>query len=148
MKLVATGISRALAVRIGIVKGKRASNYRVILVLTGNNEKQMKNELGIEVCCENCTYNNPVNYRHCDACIDKGLVDFCPSYLILQSRIKELQEQQFTKEDLSYIFIALNYYMNALTKNPSNPVPLIINAEAYSRIDRLAKKVNLQRTTL
>lgn len=61
---------------------------------------------------------------------------------------KELQEQQFTKEDLSYIFIALNYYMNALTKNPSNPVPLIINDEAYSRIDRLAKKVNLQRTTL
>lgn len=62
----------------------------------------MKNELGIEVKCENCTYNNPVNYRHCDTCIDNGLVDFCPSYLTLQSRIKELQEQ------LSYTMVSLD----------------------------------------
>ena len=60
----------------------------------------MKNELGIEVKCENCICS-ATNYRHCDACIDK--VCFYPSYLILQSRIKELQEKEFSKEELQFI---------------------------------------------
>ena len=38
--------------------------------------------------------------------------------------------------------------MNAITGNPSNPVPLILNEEAYARVDSLAKKVNLQRIKL
>lgn len=108
----------------------------------------MKNELGIEVKCENCTYKHPSNYRLCNDCLGRDLADFCSSYLSLQARIKELQEQQFTEEDLSYLFLALNYYMNAITGNPSNPVPLILNEEAYARVDSLANKVNLQRIKL
>lgn len=65
----------------------------------------MKNELGIEVCCENCICNDPTNYIHCDDCIDKAC--FHPSYLILQSHIKELQEQQFTEKELNSLQVAL-----------------------------------------
>ena len=63
----------------------------------------MKNELGIEVKCENCTYKHPSNYRLCDVCLDRDLANFCSSYLSLQARIKELQEQRFTKEELQFI---------------------------------------------
>ena len=48
----------------------------------------------------------------------------------------------FVKEDLVWIYIALNYYMNSMTRNPNNPVPLILNDVAYTRIDSLKKKVN------
>lgn len=48
----------------------------------------------------------------------------------------------FVKEDLVSISFALNYYMNAMTKNPNNPVPLILNDIVYAQIDSLTKKVN------
>jgi hypothetical protein len=48
----------------------------------------------------------------------------------------------FTEEDLVWISFALNYYMNSMTRNPSNPVPPILNDVAYARIDSLIKKVN------
>lgn len=112
----------------------------------------MKNELGLEVCCENCIVKNSMCIGHtsldCEICQKRGYALFNASIEAYKQRIKELQEQRFTEEELSYLFIALNYYMNAITRNPSNPVPLILNEEAYARIDRLAKKVNLQRTTL
>lgn len=117
----------------------------------------MKNELGIEVCCKNCTYHciyetcsnakdyieddysRIEQYQYCNDCIHKDLAYFCPSYLSLQERIKQLQkvmreeadaidigvsalnkyheeqiqrleEQQFTKEELLVIKQAISDY--------------------------------------
>ena len=57
--------------------------------------------------------------------------------------IKESENTStFTEEDLVWIYLALNYYMNSMTRNPNNPVPLILNDVAYTRIDSLTKKVN------
>lgn len=69
----------------------------------------MKNELGIEVCCENCE-------RCCEmsiilaqrklvreSCLKNKKAFFKPFKFLLVARIKELQEQQFTKEELRFI---------------------------------------------
>lgn len=84
----------------------------------------MKNELGIEVCCKNCTYHHPTNHRHCDACIDRDLSDFCPSFLSLQARIKELQEQQFTEKEASTVLVYMKQ-ANLIIKNENARIPNI-----------------------
>ena len=59
----------------------------------------MKNELGIEVCCENC--HNLFDCYVYNLCENNER--FHPSCEALEKRIKELQEQQFTKEELQFI---------------------------------------------
>ena len=82
----------------------------------------MKNELGIEVCCDNCYLKYDCNLPVENACrIDGQHLSFLPSIEASAKRIKELQEQvkelesennglneyyqqqQFTEEELQFI---------------------------------------------
>ena len=64
----------------------------------------MKNELGIEVKCENCYLKHDCNLPVENACRINGQhLSFLPSIEASSNRIKELQEQQFTKEELQFI---------------------------------------------
>ena len=70
----------------------------------------MKNELGIEVKCENCLYYfmNDIGKVWCDKefetrCKKKNLMLFQPRNAKLEKRVKELQEQQFTEKELHII---------------------------------------------
>ena len=89
----------------------------------------MKNELGIEVCCENCTYTYPANYRLCDDCLGRDLADFCPSYLALQARIKELQENNFTEEELNILKDIIQDYFRVYTTQHYRTQPLLNKVE-------------------
>jgi hypothetical protein len=53
----------------------------------------MKNELGIEICCENCL-RDYCTWRHQLEC-KKGSKYFMPSKEAYEARIKELQEIEF-----------------------------------------------------
>ena len=93
----------------------------------------MKNELGIRICCENCKYYNPIKCIHFDACID-NLTYFRSSYLILQSRIRELQEQQFTKVEAGTVL----FYMkqaNLIMKNENEHIPNI--ESIFSKLEKM-----------
>lgn len=64
----------------------------------------MKNELGIEVCCENCYLNFDCNLLVEKNCIINGqYLSFLPSIEASSERIKELQQQQLTTEELQFI---------------------------------------------
>lgn len=64
----------------------------------------MKNEFGIEVKCENCYLKFDCNLPVENACrIDGQHLSFLPSIEASSNRIKELQEQRFTKEELQFI---------------------------------------------
>lgn len=71
----------------------------------------MKNELGIEICGENCKGDVIPNYDcpKCgqEKCGDESCQYFAPKTKSLKQRIKELQEQQFTREELNTIIDAL-----------------------------------------
>ena len=62
----------------------------------------MKNELGIEVCCENCYLNFDCNLPVENACrINGEYLSFLPSIEASATRIKELQEQLELESKLS-----------------------------------------------
>ena len=64
----------------------------------------MKNELGIEICCNNCYLNFDCNLPVENNCrINGQYLSFLPSIEASAKRIKELQEQQFTEEELQFI---------------------------------------------
>ena len=67
----------------------------------------MKDELGIEICGENCKGDVIPNYD-CPKCGQKkcgydNCKYFSPKEKLLKQRIKELQEQQFTEAELQFI---------------------------------------------
>lgn len=67
----------------------------------------MKNELGIKICGENCKGDVIPNYD-CPKCGQKKCGDencqyFAPKEKLLKQRIRELQEQQFTWDELNLI---------------------------------------------
>ena len=52
----------------------------------------MKNELGIEVCCENCKHEDDFHTtEEFEYCIDNEYAMFEPKHIVLEKRIKELQ---------------------------------------------------------
>lgn len=61
----------------------------------------MKDKLGIKICCENCL-RDYCTWRHQLEC-KKGSKYFMPSKEAYEARIKELQEQQFTEDELHII---------------------------------------------
>ena len=64
----------------------------------------MKNELGIEVCCKNCKHEDDFHTtEEVEYCINNEYAMFKPTCKVLEARIKELQEQRFTKEELQFI---------------------------------------------
>lgn len=63
----------------------------------------MKNELGIEVKCENCITDGTVGYKHCVKCKEQNFCNFDANFQAYEQRIIELQEQQFTKEEFQFI---------------------------------------------
>lgn len=68
----------------------------------------MKNELGIEICCENCWIKYECDFVVKKTCKRNGLnALFKPSLNAYKSRIRELQKQPFTKAELSTIIDAL-----------------------------------------
>lgn len=64
----------------------------------------MKNELGIEVKCDNCYLKYDCNLPVENTCRINGQhLSFMPSIEASSNRIKELQEQQFTEDELHII---------------------------------------------
>ena len=64
----------------------------------------MKNELRIEMCCENC--ENAFDSCYGDkeeVCQSQDYCFFIATTEAYKQRIKKLQEQQFTKEELQFI---------------------------------------------
>lgn len=64
----------------------------------------MKNELGIEVCCENC--ENAFDSCYGDkeeVCQSQDYCFFIATTEAYEKRIKELQELQFTEAELQFI---------------------------------------------
>lgn len=53
----------------------------------------MKNELGIEVCCENCITDGTVGYKHCVKCKEHNFCNFDANFQAYEERIKELQKK-------------------------------------------------------
>ena len=77
----------------------------------------MKNELGIEICGENCKGDVIPNYD-CPKCGQKKCGDencqyFEPKVKLLKQRIRELQMRQFTKAEAEKIetFLTHGYQM-------------------------------------
>ena len=81
----------------------------------------MKNELGIEVCCENCWHSSSNTWRangnKCELYEEDGKnvvnTKRCRFWItndVYESRIKELQEQKFTEEELQFIKRAVFEY--------------------------------------
>lgn len=71
----------------------------------------MKNDIGIEVCCDNCWFKcdcDSVVKKTCER--NKKLLLFKPSTKAYKARIRELQEQQFTEEELQFIKRAVFEY--------------------------------------
>lgn len=95
----------------------------------------MKNELGIKICCENC--------KHCtDNGNGCGLIEmpndgifgtrhcaFSPSKEAYEIRIKELQEQQFTEEELNTLNGILQDYFRVYTTQHYRTKPLLNKIE-------------------
>ena len=74
----------------------------------------MKNELGIEVKCKNCKHENETRItEQIEYCIDNEYAMFEPKCKVLEARIKELQEQQFTTKEAEKIetFLIHGYQM-------------------------------------
>lgn len=63
----------------------------------------MKNELGIEICCDNCITDGNAGYKHCEKCKKQNFANFDANFQACEARIKELQEQQFTWDELNTI---------------------------------------------
>ena len=67
----------------------------------------MKNELGIEVCCYNCKHYNGKGCTWVEEdnkrVFKTSRCWFLCDVVAYSKRIKELQEQQFTKEELQFI---------------------------------------------
>ena len=75
----------------------------------------MTNELGIELKCENCERCCEMSIIHSQrkfvrgVCLKNKKVFFKPLKFILVDRIKELQEQQFTEDELKTLKEALEF---------------------------------------
>lgn len=84
----------------------------------------MKNELGIEKKCENCHFSygsicdNGYYCRKEKGNPKKDFKSFTPSFPAYESRIKELQEQQFTTKEAEKIETFLTHgYQMMINKN-------------------------------
>ena len=71
----------------------------------------MKNELGIEVCCDNCEHL--FDCYVADLCEDSNYLRFYPTTKVLKQRVIELQEQQFTEVEAEKVetFLTHGYQM-------------------------------------
>lgn len=93
----------------------------------------MKNELGIEICGENCKGDVIPNYD-CAKCGQKKCGDencqyFAPKEKSLKQRIKELQEQQFTEDELKTLNGILQDYFRVYTTQHYRTKPLLKKIE-------------------
>ena len=100
----------------------------------------MKDELGIEICGENCKGDVIPNYDcpKCgqEKCGDDNCQYFSPKEKLLKERIKELQENNFTEEELNTLKDILQDYFRVYTTQHYRTQPLL------NKIEQILKTQN------
>lgn len=87
----------------------------------------MKNELGIEICCENCLKDYCTGQHQLEC--KKVPKYFVPTQEAYEIRIKELQEQQFTEDELKTLNGILQDYFRVYTTQHYKTKPLLNKIE-------------------